>query len=72
MKLYQNIKGTFKPRHLETLRDECLPFIDKELEFSVGWVIEPDQVYKGQFALIPKGIDMGWIPEEDVVDITIL
>ena len=67
---YVKIKGIFKPKNKETLRDEALPFVGKPLKFMAMWIIEDGQ-YEGQWAFQPltmddKRVPMGWVPQEDI------
>lgn len=69
----QKLKGVFKPVDMETLRDECKKYIDRELVFESLWLIDEEDggPYIGQWAFRAtneKGewLDMGWVPEEDI------
>lgn len=68
---FQKITATFKPIHIDTLRDECKQYIGQRLAFYAGWIIEEGR-YAGQMAYIPLHSDLFyWLPEEDLEDIEI-
>ena len=69
---YTKIKGIFKPKNKETLREEAKEFIGRPLKFRALWIIE-DGDYKGQWAFRPmtmdeKEVSMGWVPQEDIIE----
>ena len=71
-KRYKTVKAIFRPKIIETMREECLPYIGKTGIFEYSWIIDEGQ-YTGQWAMGIydrsgefKYFYASWVPEEDL------
>lgn len=64
------VVATFAPKQHDTLRPASIPHIGWRGEWQAIWEIE-EGTYVGQMAWMPTGISLGWVPSEDLDDVTL-
>lgn len=74
MRPCQRVTATFSPRYTTDLAEEAHPWIGRDLDFRVGWLITDADApqYAGQRAMIPIGdIEpyLGWVPLSDLSNV---
>ena len=68
IKLHETYKGKLVPKIESDLREEAKPFKEMEIICTSAWIIDSGK-YKNQIAFIPKNDELGWIPQEDLIDL---
>ncbi len=63
------IEATFQPKRRDDLRPEAQPFIGQRFVMRRGCLQAADDKFPGQWTWLVRSIDVGWIPDEDLVDI---
>lgn len=67
---YASVTATFRPKRTDTLRPCAIECVGKRYVFDFCWVAEDHETYAGQRIWLAREMLCGWVPEEDLENMT--